>query len=228
MVRRSGGEQGRAVEAEVTASRSLGYRRLSILAAALLMAAPLQGRPQEVAAPAPVISERTPSRAYYFDWINSQYEGSTEAHSLTNLEFFRWMHETHGIELDIYLLDVGNIDDGPYTAGVGRLIPDHYGSLESESFREQFPRGFGPLRDKAAEFGCRLGIWLGPDGFGDTPEEEQARIDMLVTLCRDYDFGMFKFDAVAGQLRPEKQGAFARAIRACWEYSTDLLVLTSA
>ena len=69
---------------------------------------------------------------------------------------------------------------------------------------------------------------LGPDGFGDTPEEEQARIDMLVTLCRDYDFGMFKFDAVAGQLRPEKQGAFARAIRACWEYSTDLLVLTSA
>ena len=172
--------------------------------------------------------ERRPSTAYYFDWINSQYEGSTEAHSLTNLEFFRWMHETHGIELDIYLLDVGNIDDGPYTAGVGRLIPDHYGSLESESFREQFPRGFGPLRDKAAEFGCRLGIWLGPDGFGDTPEEEQARIDMLVTLCRDYDFGMFKFDAVAGQLRPEKQGAFARAIRACWEYSTDLLVLTSA
>jgi hypothetical protein len=193
--------------------------------ALLLTGSPLEGRQQGETIRAPVISERTPSRAYFFDWINSQYEGSTEAHSLTNLEFFRWMHEEYGMELDVYLLDVGNIDDGPYTAGVGRLIPDHYGNLESESFLEQFPRGFGPLRDKAAEFGCRLGIWLGPDGFGDTPLEEQARIDMLVTLCRDFDFLMFKFDAVAGQLRPEKQGAFARAIRACWEQEPELLVL---
>lgn len=180
--------------------------------------------PAEVSS-APATDERTPSTAYYFDWINSQYEGSTEAHALTNLEFFRWMHETYGMDLDVYLLDVGNIDDGPYTAGVGRLIPDHYGNLESESFLEQFPRGFGPLRDAAAEFGCRLGIWLGPDGFGDTPEEEQARSDLLLTLCRDFDFRMFKFDAVAGQLRPEKQGAFARAIRACRELTPDLLVL---
>ena len=175
--------------------------------------------------PIPAPGERAPSVAYYFDWINSQYEGSTEAHALVNLDFFRWMRDRYGLELDVYLLDVGNIDDGPYTAGVGRLIPDHYGNLASESFQEQFPRGFGPLRDAAAEFGCRLGIWLGPDGFGDTPEEERARADLRVSLCRDFDVRMFKFDAVAGELRPEKRAVLLDTLAKCREYTPDLLVL---
>ena len=97
--------------------------------------------------------EKRPSCCYYFDWINSQYEGSTESQSLANLEFFRWMHDEYGMILDVYLLDVGNIDDGPYTAGVGRFIPDHHGSLESLSFHRQFPRGFRPLVEKARSFG---------------------------------------------------------------------------
>ena len=37
--------------------------------------------------------ENRPSRAFYFDWISSQYEGSTEAQSLTQLEFFEWLHD---------------------------------------------------------------------------------------------------------------------------------------
>ncbi len=53
--------------------------------------------------------------------------------------------------------------------------------------------------ERAKEHGIRLGIWGGPDGFGDTPEEEAARTEMMVALCRDYDFALFKFDAVAGQ-----------------------------
>ena len=44
--------------------------------------------------------------------------------------------------------------------------------------------------------GVRLGIWGGPDGFGNTAEEEQARIEMMVLLCRDYEFIIFKFDSV--------------------------------
>lgn len=173
----------------------------------------------------PGADERTPSRSHYFDWINSQYEGSTESHTLTNLEFFRWMHDEFGMVLDIYSLDVGNIDDGPYTAGVGRLIPAHYGTMESQEFRAQFPRGFGPLVEKAASFGCRLGIWLGPDGFGNTPEEERQRTDMLVAFCRDHNFILFKLDAVAGGLRPEKQDALVNALRACRAHCPDLIVL---
>jgi hypothetical protein len=168
--------------------------------------------------------ELTRSRSHYFDWINSQYEGTTEAQTLVNMDFFQWLHDEYGLELDIYSLDVGNIDDGPYTAGVGRLIPYHYGTLESPEFNFQFPRGFGPLVEKAAGFGGRLGVWMGPDGFGDSPEEEKARVDMLVSLCRDYHFIAFKIDAVAGQLRPDKQEVFRRAIEACRVFCPDLLI----
>ena len=97
------------------------------------------------------------------------------------------------MELDVYSLDVGNIDDGPFTAGVGRLIPDHWGTLDSPEFKQQFPNGFDPIYEKARSFGCRLGVWLGPDGFGRTPAEEKARTDMLIKLCRDYNFMLFKF-----------------------------------
>ena len=115
--------------------------------------------------------EKTPSQSHYFDWINSQYEGTTEAQTLINMDFFQWLHDEYGMVLDIYALDVGNIDDGPYTAGVGRLIPYHYGTMQSEEFKSQFPNGFMPLVNKAAGFGGRLAVWMGPDGFGRTPEE---------------------------------------------------------
>ena len=173
----------------------------------------------------PGADEQTPSRSHYFDWINSQYEGTTEQHTLTNLDFFKWMHDEFGLVLDVYSLDVGNIDDGPYTAGVGRLIPYHYGTMATEEFRAQFPHGFRPLVQRAASFGCRLGIWLGPDGFGDTPEDQRIRTDMLISFCRDYNFLLFKLDGVAGALRPEKQDALINALTACRTYCPDLIVL---
>ena len=164
------------------------------------------------------------SQAFYFDWISSQYEGSTEAQTLAKLDFFKWLHDEYGMALDIYSLDVGNIDDGPFTAGVGRLIPDHWGTLDSAEFNEQFPRGFAPIQEKAESFGCRLGIWLGPDGFGNTQEEEKIRRETLVKLCRDHNFKLFKIDAVAGGLRPDKQDAFIRTIKECRKYCPDLIV----
>ena len=176
-------------------------------------------------APTRGANETTPSRAHYFDWINSQYEGTTEAHTLTNLAFFQYLHDAFGLNLDIYSLDVGNIDDGPYTAGVGRLSPAHYGSLQSAEFRTQFPHGFTPLVEKAAAFGCRLGIWLGPDGFGNAPAQTRQRTDLLVSLCRDFNFALFKLDAVAGNLRPDKQATLMNALQTCRTYTPDLVVL---
>ncbi len=168
--------------------------------------------------------EKVLSRSHYFDWINSQYEGTTETQTLKNMDFFQLLHDEFGMVLDIYSLDVGNIDDGPYTAGVGRLIPYHYGTMQTEEFKTQFPNGFGPLVEKAVGFDCRLAVWMGPDGFGNTPEEEKARIDMLISLCRDYNLISFKVDAVAGQLRPEKQETFKRAIDSCRKYTPDLWI----
>lgn len=162
----------------------------------------------------PGATEDTPSLAQYFSWINNTNEGSTEAQTLANLAFFKWLHDEYGMKLDIYAFDAGNIDG-----------PQYYGSMDSAKFKAQFPRGFKPVYDYAKSFDCRLGIWLGPDGFGDSPAEEQARIDMLVGLCRDYDFALFKMDAVCGQLRPEKRDAFARLMTECRKHSPDLILL---
>ena len=158
--------------------------------------------------------ESTPSRSHYFSWINNTNEGSTEAQTLANLDFFKWLHDEYGMELDIYAFDAGTID-----------APRYYGSIYSERFKKHYPNGLDPIYEKAKSFGCRLGVWLGPDGFGDTPEEEKARTDMLVKLCRDYDFHLFKVDAVCGQLRTEKQGAFIRMLQECRKYCPDLIVL---
>ncbi|WP_372805772.1 hypothetical protein [Pontiella sp.] len=168
--------------------------------------------------PAPTVfpgaDENTPSLSQYFSWINNTNEGSDEKQTLINLDFFKWLHDEYGMKLDIYAFDAGAIDG-----------PNYYGSTESTKFKKQFPNGFQPIYEKAKSFDCRLGVWLGPDGFGDTPEEEQARTDMLVGLCRDYEFQLFKMDAVCTQLRTEKQGALARLMTECRKYSPDLILL---
>jgi hypothetical protein len=118
------------------------------------------------------------------------------------------------MQLDIYAWDAGNLD--------GKGV---YGSIDSERFKRHYPNGVNPVYEKARSFDCRLGVWCGPDGFGESPEEEQARIDMMVRLCRDYDFMLFKMDSVCGQLRTEKQDAFVRMMEECRRYSPDLILL---
>ncbi|VGO11503.1 hypothetical protein PDESU_00047 [Pontiella desulfatans] len=162
----------------------------------------------------PGADENTPSLSQYFSWINNTNEGSNEKQTLINLGFFEWLHDEYGMKLDIYAFDAGAIDG-----------PRYYGSTESTKFKKQFPNGFGPIYEKAKSFGCRLGVWLGPDGFGDTREEEQERIDQLVGLCRDYEFQLFKMDAVCTQLRTNKQDALARLMTECRTYSPDLILL---
>jgi len=162
----------------------------------------------------PGADERTPSYSQYFSWINNTNEGSTEAQTMANLEFFKWLYDEYGMVLDIYVISAGAIDKA------GR-----YGKMDSDAFRKNFPNGFGAIYKKAKAMGTRLGTWGGPDGFGDTPEEEQARVDMMVKLCRDYEFILLKFDAVVGGLRPEKQDAFIRMMTECRKYSPDLILL---
>ena len=162
----------------------------------------------------PGADENTPSLSEYFSWINNTNEGSTEAQTLTNLNFFKWLEEEYGMVLDIYVISAGAIDKANW-----------YGSMDSEVFKKQFPNGFDQIYKKAKSINTRLGTWGGPDGFGNTPEEEQARIDMMVRLCRDYDFRLFKFDAVVGQLRDDKQDAFIKMMTECRKYSPDLILL---
>jgi len=162
----------------------------------------------------PGADEKTPSRAQYFSWINNTNEGTTTAQTLINLDFFKWLKDRYGMNLDIYAFDAGAIDGSGF-----------YGNMQSDRFKRQFPTGFSSIADRAKAMGTRLGIWGGPDGFGNTPEEEKNRIDMMVGLCRDYHFELFKMDAVCGQLRPEKYDAFDRMMTECRKYSPDLVLL---
>lgn len=159
--------------------------------------------------------EKTPSKSEYFSWINSTNEGATEEQTLANLAFFRFLYDEYGMKLDIYALDAGNLD------GAGGA----YEHIDGEKLKLQYPNGYRPLVDAAAQMGTRLGIWGGADGYGDTREEARARHDLLVGLCRDFHWALFKFDAVCGGLRTEKQAEFARTLDDCRKYSPDLILL---
>ncbi len=162
----------------------------------------------------PGADEQTPSRAQYFSWINNTNEGPNEEQTRINLDFFAWLKKEYGMQLDIYAFDAGAIDGARF-----------YGSIYSDRFKNQFPNGFDPIYEKAKSLDIRLGVWGGPDGFGDNPEEEKARTDQMVKLCRDYEFALFKFDAVCGPLRMEKEDAFINMMKECRKYSPDLILL---
>ena len=159
--------------------------------------------------------QHTPSIPQYFSWINNTNEGSTEAQTLVNLEFFRYMKETYGMEIRIYAWDAGNFDGAA----------EGYGDPDSEKFRSQYPEGYKNVVEAAEKIGIRMGLWGSPDGFGDDEETEKERFDFFVHLCRDYHFAEFKIDGVCGKLRPEKASVYAKMLRECRKYSPDLIVL---
>lgn len=157
----------------------------------------------------------TPSVPQYFSWINNTNEGSTEEQTLINLDFFKYLKDTYGMQIKIYAWDAGNFDGAS----------EGYGNIKSEKFRGQYPEGYKNVVEKAAEIGIRFGLWGSPDGYGDTAESEKERFDFFVHLCKDYDFALFKLDGVCGRLRPEKAGVFAEMLKECRKYSPDLVVL---
>ncbi len=158
--------------------------------------------------------ELTPSVSQYFSWINSTNEGSTEKQTLINLEYFKWLKDTYGMQIKIYAWDAGNLDGAGF-----------FDSPDSPKIRKQYPKGYGPCVEKAKEIGIRMGIWGGVDGFGDTPEEEEKRKEIFIGLCRDFNFYEFKFDTVCSSPREEKLKVFKEMIDKCREYSPDLIVL---
>jgi len=160
-------------------------------------------------------NELTPSRSEYFSWINNTNEGSTEKQSLINLAFFKYLKDRYGMLLDIYAWDAGNLD------GAG----NSYEFPEGEKLKKQYPDGYAAVAEAAAKLGTRLGVWGGADGYGDTEEDAEKRRQMLVGLCRDYRFALFKFDAVCGCLREEKREEFAKTMQECRKYTPDLILL---
>ncbi|MBR6620484.1 MAG: hypothetical protein IKK85_09085 [Clostridia bacterium] len=157
----------------------------------------------------------TPSIPQYFSWINNTNEGSTEEQTLINLDFFKYLKDTYGMQIKIYAWDAGNFDGAS----------EGYGNLNGEKFRTQYPNEYTTVVKKAEELGIRMGLWGSPDGYGGTEEEQKERFDFFVHLCRDHNFALFKLDGVCGHLRPEKANVFADMLKECRKYSPDLVVL---
>lgn len=162
----------------------------------------------------PGASEQTPSRAQYSSWLNNTNEGAFEEQTLINLDFFKWLHDYYGMQLDIYAFDAGLIDGKRF-----------YGTMESNRFKTKFPTGFGKVYHKAKDINTHLGLWGGPDGFGDTHETAEARKEMMISLCRDYEFELFKMDGVCGPLRKDKDGLLADMLTQCRRFSPNLILL---
>ncbi|MDD3886614.1 MAG: hypothetical protein PHI35_07075 [Victivallaceae bacterium] len=156
----------------------------------------------------------TPSRSQYFSWLNNTNEGATDTQTVINLDFFRFLQNKFGMKLDIYAFDAGAVDGCNF-----------YGSTDSDRFQKQFPQGFGPLAALAAKSSTRLGLWGGPDGFGLTRQDAEKRIEEMVSLCRDFNFELFKFDSVCGNLPPEHEKYFIEMMVKCRSFCPDLILL---
>ena len=65
--------------------------------------------------------QKTPSVPQYFSWINNTNEGSTEAQTLANLDFFGWLKKEYGMQIRIYAWDAGNFDGA--SMGYGDPLP---------------------------------------------------------------------------------------------------------
>lgn len=190
----------------------MNKKHKSFLSAIFIMASATASYGQ--ALPVGGAAENTPSYSEYFSWINNTNEGPTEKQTLINLDFFKWMHDTYGMQLDIYAFDAGALD------GAKR-----YGSTRSERFRRQFPGGLDAVCGKAASIGTRFGVWCGPDGFGNTQAEADERMDVMTELVRKYNFKLFKMDAVCGQLRQEMYGNFDRMMKAIRQEDPGFILL---
>jgi len=153
-------------------------------------------------------------RSEYFSWINNTNEGADEAQTLTNLDYFAWLKREYGMQLDIYAFDAGVIDGCRW-----------YGTMDSQRFLQKFPKRFDLVNKKANAIGTRLGLWGGPDGFGNDDHQAEARKQMMETLCRDYNWALFKFDAVCGPLTEKHTTHFADMMKRCRHFSPDLILL---
>jgi len=163
------------------------------------------------------------SMSMYYDFANQNWQGSDEHKILADLEFFKYMNDTYGMKLDVFLLDGGIIDNGQLCRPVpGRSA---YGTFNSHWVLKRFPNQFHNIYELANSFGCKLGMYIGPDGFGNTPEKAQKRIAFLGDLARNYHMAVFKMDACAGKLRPEKESYLIEAIKKARAFTPGLLVL---
>lgn len=119
------------------------------------------------------------------------------------------------MQLDIYAWDAGNLDGAKET----------YQTLDFPKIKAQYPNTYAPIDKRCKELGIKLDVWCDPGGFGDTKQQAEARKEMMGSLCRDYEFGLFKMDGACGILAEKEYGIFVEMMKECRKYSPELILL---
>ena len=131
---------------------------------------------------------------FYFDWLCHDNSGPRESEVLANFAALRRLKDLYGLQFDIYNSDAGLVESQ------GTYYPEF-----KANFLSRFPNGLGPLAEASKALGMRLGLWIGPDGFGETPAEMAARRGQLLSWVKDFNVGLFKMDTVVSELaHPDK------------------------
>jgi hypothetical protein len=139
-------------------------------------------------------ANRVDFATFYFDWLCHDNSGPRESEVLANFAALRRLKELYGLQFDIYNSDAGLVESQ------GTYYPQF-----KANFLSRFPAGLKPLAEGSKALGMRLGLWLGPDGFGEKSEEMAARGEQLLSWVRDFNVGLFKMDTVVSELdHPDK------------------------
>lgn len=159
------------------------------------------------------------SPSLYSDFSNQNGQGTDEHKILADLGFFKWMHDTYGMKLDYFLIDEDIIDIHAVSGKSG------YGTLNSASFLRHFPSKFKDINELAGSFDCRLGLTIGPDGYGNSAKDAAKRIRLMADLCREYAISLVRLDGDISKLRPEKEDYLEQSIIKAKAVNPDLLVI---
>ncbi|MDF1551125.1 MAG: hypothetical protein P1P88_25115, partial [Bacteroidales bacterium] len=92
-------------------------------------------------------------------------------------------------------------------------------------FKEKYPNGLDSIVKLANSFGCKIGLWIGPDGYGTTDSSAVNRIEMLNRLTKDYGVALLKMDKCCSDLKPENEKYFIEAMQKCYANNPALIVL---
>ncbi|TVY07177.1 hypothetical protein [Paenibacillus cremeus] len=127
---------------------------------------------------------KTRRASLYFDWLVHASEGLHEQEFEQLLDYFALLREVFGIHFDLFCADDGIFETRWETTF------DLY-RMQHESL---FPNGFAKMSERIKSMGMECGAWLGPDGFGETKEDEQQRIDTVVAIIKEHGIGIIKLD----------------------------------
>jgi hypothetical protein len=149
---------------------------------------------------------------YDIAWATGKYN---EADCLDAIDQFgRELAEKRRVKMDSFLFDDGWDDDQTLW-----------------NFHSGFPNGFTPLKNEAAKFRSRIGVWLSPFGGYGEPKDQRLKFasqfgfetntsgfslagpkyyqrfhDICLEMVRKYGVNQFKFDGLAAGAKASESG----------------------